>query len=74
RERSADIGSDLGPASNPESFRGQKRRNPPGASQKGRLAASLARYSPMRGCASLAPCHPPLLPLRAAHSITSTVS
>jgi hypothetical protein len=32
RESSADIRSDFGQASNPESFRGQKRRNPPGAS------------------------------------------
>ena len=32
RECSADIRSDLGQASNPESFRGQKRRNPSGAS------------------------------------------
>src|SRR5438067_11136621 len=37
-----------------------------GARQKGSwprkrsgLAASLVRYSPLRGCASLAPCHPP---------------
>jgi len=37
-----------------------------GARQKGSwprklsgLAASLGRYSPLRGCASLAPCHPP---------------
>src|SRR6266536_6105596 len=74
RERSADIRSDLGQASNPESFRGQKRRNPTGARQKGRLAASLLRCSPLRGCASLAPCHPPLLPLRATHSSISTVS
>jgi len=74
RECSADIRSDLGQASNPESFRGQKRRNPPGASQKGRLAASLIRCSPPRGYASLAPCHPPLLALRAAHSSISTVS
>ena len=36
RERSADIRSDLGPASNPESFRGQKRRNPSGARQTSR--------------------------------------
>jgi hypothetical protein len=35
RERSADIRSDLGQASNPECFRGQNRRNPPGAKQKG---------------------------------------
>src|SRR6266496_4317499 len=41
---------------------------------KGRLAASLLRCSPLRGCASLAPCHPPLLPLRATHSSISTVS
>ena len=47
RERSADIRSDLGQASN--AGQQQKRRNPSGAKQKGRLAASLARYSPMKG-------------------------
>src|SRR6266403_3132780 len=72
RERSADIRSDLGQASN--AGQRQKRRNPTGARQKGRLAASLLRCSPLRGCASLASCHPPLLPLRAAHSSISTVS
>src|SRR4030095_5939902 len=72
RERSTDIRSDLGQASN--AGQRQKRRNPTGASQKGRLAASLVRCSPLRGCASLAPCHPPPLPLRAAHSSISTVS
>src|SRR6266478_4635605 len=72
RERSADIRSDLGQASN--AGQRQKRRNPTGARQKGRLAASLLRCSPLRGCASLAPCHPPLLALRAAHSSISTVS
>ena len=44
RERSVDIHSDLGPASN--AGQGQDRRNPAGARQKGRLAASLARCSP----------------------------
>src|SRR6266481_1487529 len=72
RECSAEIRSDLGQASN--AGQRQKRSNPPGASQKGRLAASLLRCSPLRGCASLAPCHPPLLPLRAAHFSISTVS
>jgi hypothetical protein len=48
-----------GPARNPEGFRGQILRNPAGARQKGRLAASLARCSPHWGCASFAPCHPP---------------
>ena len=72
RERGADIRSDLGQASYAGQL--QKRRNPPGARRKGRLAASLVRCSPLRGCASLAPCHPPLLPLRAAHSSISTVS
>src|SRR5437016_4811093 len=47
RERSADIRSDLGQASHVGQR--QKRRNPPGARQKGRLAASLARYSPLKG-------------------------
>ena len=72
RERSADIRGDLGQASN--AGQRQKRRNPAGARRKGRLAASLLRCSPLRGCASLAPCHPPLLPLRAAHSSISMVS
>ena len=71
-ECSADIRSDLGQASN--AGQRQKRRNPPGASQKGRLAASLVRCSPLPGYASLAPCHPPLLPLRAAYSSISTIS
>src|ERR1700688_4044752 len=44
-----------------------------GAKQKGRLAASLARYSPLRGFVSLAPCYPALLLLRAAHPSISTV-
>ena len=64
RDRSADIRSDLGQASNTGPR--QNRRNPSGARQKGGwpqklsgLAASLARCSPLRGCASLAPCHPP---------------
>src|SRR5438876_374396 len=47
RERSADIRSDLGQASHVGQR--QKRRNLPGARQKGRLAASLARYSPLKG-------------------------
>src|SRR6266446_5678635 len=33
--------------------------NPGGREAEGQLAASLARYSPLRGCASLAPCHLP---------------
>src|SRR5437667_11596797 len=56
---SADIHSDLGQASNPERFRGQNQRNPGGREAEGQLAASLVRSSPLRGCASLAPCHPP---------------
>ena len=58
-KRSADIRSDLGQASNPERFRGQNQRNPGGREAEGQLAASLVRYSPLRRCASLAPCHPP---------------
>jgi hypothetical protein len=46
-ERSADIRSDLGQASN--AGQRQNRRNPSGAKQKGHLAASLARCSPMKG-------------------------
>ena len=56
-KRSADIRSDLGQASN-EGQR-QNQRNPGGREAEGQLAASLVRYSPLRGCASLAPCHPP---------------
>src|SRR6266436_8175426 len=37
----------------------QNQRNPGGREAEGQLAASLARYSPLRGCASLAPCHLP---------------
>jgi len=44
RERIADIRSDPGQASNAGQHR--KRRNPSGARQKSRLAASLVRYSP----------------------------
>jgi len=39
--------ADLGQASN--TGQRQKRRNPAGARQKGRLAASLARCSPLKG-------------------------
>lgn len=46
RERSADIHSDLGQVSNGGQH--QKRHNPSGAIQKGRLAASLVRYSPLK--------------------------
>src|SRR6266576_1512667 len=74
RERSADPRGDLGQASN--AGRRQKRRNPTGARQKRRLAASLLRCPDVsgQGCASLAPFHPPLPPLRASHSSISTVS
>src|SRR6266481_2279625 len=53
----ADIRSDLGQASN--AGQRQNQRNPGGREAEGQLAASLARYSPLRGCASLAPCHLP---------------
>src|SRR5881396_347710 len=56
-KRSADIRSDLGQASN--AGQRQNQRNPGGREAEGQLAASLARYSPLRGCASLAPCHSP---------------
>src|SRR5258708_39614547 len=56
-KRSTDIRSDLGPASN-EGQR-QNQRNRCRREAEGQLAASLGRYSPLRGCASLAPCHPP---------------
>lgn len=45
RERSADIRRDLGQASN--AGQRQKGCNSPGESQKGCLATSLARYSPV---------------------------
>src|SRR6266404_6183595 len=35
----------------------QNQRNPGGREEEGQLAASLARYSPLGGWASLAPCH-----------------
>src|SRR5436190_22048184 len=47
RERSADIRSDLGQASN--AGQRQNQRNPWGARQKGRLAASLLRLQPAAG-------------------------
>ena len=56
-KRSADIRSDLGQASNAGQL--QNQRNPGGREAEGQLAASLVRYSPLRGCASLASCHPP---------------
>jgi len=56
-KRSADIQCDLGQASN-EGKR-QNQRNRRRREAEGQLAASLGRYSPLRGCASLAPCHPP---------------
>ena len=56
-KRGADIRSDLGQASN--AGQRQNQRNPGGREAEGHLAASLVRYSPLRGCALLAPCHPP---------------
>src|SRR5207253_4678532 len=56
-KRSADIRSDLGQASN--AGQRQNQRNPGGHEAEGQLAASLVRSSPLRGCALLAPCHPP---------------
>src|SRR5436190_7807826 len=56
-KRSADIRSDLGPASNEGQRQNQRTRCRREA--EGQLAASLGRYSPPWGCASLAPCHPP---------------
>src|SRR6266513_1672907 len=56
-KRSADIRSDLGQASNAGQRKNQRNRG--GREAEGQLAASLARSSPLRGCASLAPCHPP---------------
>src|SRR5206468_6201464 len=56
-KRSADIRSDLGPASN--AGQRQNQRNRCRREAEGQLGASLGRYSPLWGCASLAPCHPP---------------
>src|SRR5437867_4714056 len=56
-KRSADIRSDLGPASN--AGQRQNQRNRRRREAEGQLAASLGRCSPLWGCASLAPCHPP---------------
>src|SRR5947208_1464051 len=56
-KRSADIRSDLDPASN-EGQR-QNQRNRRRREAEGQLAASLGRYSPLWGCSSLAPCHRP---------------
>jgi len=55
-KRSADIRSDLGQVSN--AGQRQNQRNRRRREAEGQLAASLSRYSPLRGCASLAPCHP----------------
>jgi len=56
-KRSADIQCDLGQVSN--AGQRQNQRNRRRREAEGQLAASLGRYSPQRGCASLAPCHPP---------------
>src|SRR5207248_9739162 len=56
-KRSADIPSDLGQASN--AGQRQNQRNPGGRDAERQLAKLLARYSPVRGRASLAPCDPP---------------
>src|SRR5205823_9418328 len=56
-KRRADIRSDLGQASN--AGQRQNQRNPEGREAEGQLAALLTCSSPLRGCASLAPCHPP---------------
>ena len=64
-KRGADILCDLGQASN-EGQR-QNQRNRRRREVEGRLASSLGRYSPLRGCASLAPCHPPFWTLRATY-------
>ena len=56
-KRSADIRSDLGPASN--AGKRQNQRNRHRREAEGQLAASLGRYSPLWRCASLAPCHRP---------------
>jgi hypothetical protein len=56
---------------------GQRQKGTPtpvGREAEGGLAASLARCSPLQGCASLVPCHPSLLPPRAIRSNFSRVS
>jgi len=57
-KRSVDIRSDLGQASN--AGQRQNQRNRGRREAEGQLAASVGRYSPLRGCASLASCHLPI--------------
>ena len=53
-EIAADIGAALRALANAKIHSNRRRRE-----AEGQLAASLGRYSPLRGCASLAPCYPP---------------
>ena len=56
-KRSVDIRSDLRQASNAGQRQNQCNRRRREA--EGQLAASLGRYSPLKGMRLLAPCHPP---------------
>ena len=71
-KRSADIRSDLGQASNAGQH--QNQRNPGGREAEGQLAASLARYSPLKGMRLARSLPSALLPLRGTHPSISTVS
>jgi len=65
-KRSADIRSDLGPASN--AGQRQNQRNRRRREAEGQLAASLARYSPTNGMRLARSLPSALLPLRATHA------
>jgi len=72
RERSADIRSDLGQASNAGQH--QKRRNPPGRKAEGAAGRAARSLQPALGMRLTRSLPSTLLPLRATHSSISTVS
>ena len=71
-KRSVDIRSDLGQASN--AGQRQNQRNRRRREAEGQLAASLGRYSPLKGMRLPRSLPSALLPLRATHSNISTGS
>ena len=71
-KRSVDIRSDLDQASNAGQRQNQRNRRRRDA--EGQLAASLGRYSPLKGMRLLRSLPSALLPLRATHPSISTVS
>ena len=71
-KRSADIRCDLGQASNADQRQNQRNRRRREA--EGQLAASLGRYSPLKGMRLPRSLPSALLPLRATHPSISTVS